>query len=171
MQEVQQAAAAPSPLSPPEPSRGRATDTAVPLPYRRHQSLCTDHAFVSLLEAYRGSGGLAPAEELLVSFKHRGGPDVSRLARWIVARQVSSFAWHARTWLPLFQFCPRDMSPRRELGTVIAELNAVYDECELATWFATPNLSLAGRSPVQAFMTSCSAVVRAARIDRFVADA
>jgi hypothetical protein len=168
MQEAHQAATASSPR---ESFQSHTTDAAVLLPYRRHQSICTDRAFVALLDACRPTGGLAPAEELLVSFKHRGGPDVSMLARWIVARQVISFAWHARTWLPLFQFCPRDMTPRRELGPVVAELNAVYDECELATWFATPNLSLAGRSPLNAFDSDALAVVRAARIDRFVADA
>lgn len=167
MQLISQAAAAP-PSNSFVPST---TDAAVLLPYRRQQTICTDHAFVTLLDAYRGSGGLASAEELLLSFKHRGGPDVSMLARWIVARQVISFGWQSRTWLPRFQFSPHDMTPRGDLGPTLAELNDVYDECELATWFATPNLSLSGRTPVQAFMTSCSAVNRAARIDRFVADA
>jgi hypothetical protein len=163
--QVSQAAARP-------PSNvNRTHDAALELPYRRHQTVCTDHAFVTLLDAYRGSGGLASAEELLMSFKYRGGPDVSTLARWIVAGQVISFGWQSRTWLPRFQFAAHDMTPRADLGPILAELNDVYDECEMATWFATPNLSLSGRSPVQAFMTSCSAVVRAARIDRFVADA
>ena len=167
MQDVQQTAIA----STLHPFGVGTTDTAAALPYRRNQSICTGHGFVALLNGYRGSGGLAPAEELLHSFKNRGGLDVSMLARWIVARQVISFTWQARTWLPLFQFCPRDGTPLRELGPVFAELNPVFDECELATWFATPNLSLDGRSPVQAFLSDSSAVVRAARIDRFVADA
>lgn len=144
---------------------------AAELPYRRHQTVCTDTAFVALLDAYRASGGLAPAEELLVSSRARSGPDVSMLARWIVARQVISFGWQARTWLPLFQFNSVDMAPRRELAPVLAELSAVYDECELTTWFVTPNASLDGRSPVQVFATSAAEVERAARIDRFVADA
>jgi hypothetical protein len=155
----------------PEQGQVRSTGTAILMPYRRHQSICTDEAFVGLLNAYRTSGGLAPAEELLASIRHRGGPDINTLARWIVARQVIHFAWQARTWLPLFQFCPLENTPRRELGPVLAELNAVYDEFEVATWFATPNLSLAQRSPVQAFAMGCSAVLRAASIDRFVADA
>jgi hypothetical protein len=158
-------------MPPPDPLVARTTDAAPALPYRRQQTVCTDPAFKTLVGAYRGSGGLAPAEELLMSFRHRGGPDVNTVARWIVARQVISFGWQARTWLPRFQFSPHGMTPRMELGPVLAELNDVYDECELATWFATPNMSLSGRTPVQAFMTSCSAVVRAARIDRFVADA
>ena len=169
MQPTSQAAAAP-----PSDSHGVRTFDAtvpVPMPYRRQQTICTDHAFVALLDAYRGSGGLASAEELLTWFNQRGGPDVKTLARWIVARQVISFGWQARTWLPRFQFSPQDMTPRAELRPILSELNDVYDECELATWFATPNSLLSGRTPVQAFMTSAAAVTRTARIDRFVADA
>ena len=144
---------------------------AAELPYRRLQTVCSDAAFVALLDAYRASGGLAPAEELLLGRRQRNGPDVSMLARWIVARQVISFGWQARTWLPLFQFNPTDMTPRRELVPVLAELSAVYDECELATWFVAPNVSLGGRIPVQAFLTDTAGVTRAAHIDRFLADA
>jgi hypothetical protein len=141
------------------------------LPYRRQQTVCSDRDFVSLLNAYRASGGLASAEELLVPSRERSGPDVSTLARWIVARQVISFGWQARTWLPMFQFEPGDMTPRRDLAPVIAELSAVYDECQLVTWFVASNESLDGRSPVQVFTTCAAEVERAARIDRFVADA
>jgi hypothetical protein len=160
----------PAALSPPDHHLARQPIIPAPLPYRRAQSICTDRAFVALLNAYRGSGGLASAEELLTLFRHRGGPDVAVLARWIVARQVMSFAWQARTWLPLFQFDLRDMTPKGELRQIFAELNAVCDECELASWFAMPNLSLDGRSPVQAVGADFCAVLRAARIDRFVAD-
>jgi Protein of unknown function (DUF2384) len=166
MQDAFQAAA----LSPPEHVLARPAGKPEPLPYRRATSVCTDRAFVGLLNAYRSSGGVAPAEELLASFRHRGGPDVATLARWIVARQVIGFAWQARTWLPLFQFDLRGMAPRGELGQVFAELNAVCDECELASWFAMPNPALDGRSPVQVLQADFLAVVRAARIARFVAD-
>ena len=134
-----------------------------PLPYRRVQTLCTDPQFIAALHAYRGSGGLAPAEELLTSYRRHCGHDLATLARWIVARQVISFAWQARTWIPLFQFCPHDMTPRRDLAPVLATLNAVCDEWELASWFTQPNPWLAGCTPVAAVASDLPAVLLAAR--------
>ncbi len=142
---------------------GRHFDTAPPLPYRRVQSSCSDREFIAALDALRSSGGLAPAEELLTSFRRGCGHELATLARWIVARQVVSFTWQARTWLPLFQFDPADMSPKRELAPVLAELNAVYDEWEAARWFATPNTWLAGCTPAAMVATDLPAVLLAAR--------
>ena len=61
------------------------------------------------------------------------------------------------------------MTPRVDLREVLAELNAVHDECELATWFAMPHPALSGRSPAQAMETEVASVVRIARIARFLA--
>ncbi len=134
-----------------------------PLPYRRVQSVCNDRQFIEALDAYRPSGGLAPAEELLSSFRRRCGHELATLARWIVARQVLSFTWQARTWLPLFQFNADDLTPQRELLPVLAELNAVFDDWEAAQWFAAPNAWLAGHAPVAMVATDLPAVLRAAR--------
>lgn len=134
-----------------------------PQPYRRAQAHCTDPEFIAALYAYRASGGLAPAEELLTSHRRHCGHDLATLARWIVARQVISFAWQARTWIPLFQFCPHDMTPRRDLAPVLATLNAACDEWELAHWFTLPNAWLAGRTPLATLAADLSAVLLAAR--------
>jgi hypothetical protein len=170
MYEVLESSALPSLALSPESMAARHPPSARTWPHRRLQSNCSDREFVALLEAYRAGGGLARAEELLAPFKCGRAPDLATLARWIAVGQVISFVWQARTWLPLFQFDPIDTRPRPQLGQVLAELNAVYDDWELANWFAMPNLSLAGRTPVQAFASDLSAVVRAARIDRFVVD-
>ncbi len=127
-----------------------------------------DFHFITMLDAYRSSGGLVRAEEALAMFPSEHASDIARLARWIVQRQVISFYWNAETWLPLFQFRRSDMSIRVELDAVFAELNNIYDRWELATWFAWPNSVLADRSPAEAFMADPVAVLHAARLDRFV---
>lgn len=136
---------------------------AQPLPYRRLQSACSDVEFLAALDAYRASGGLLPAEELLVLYRRQGGHELATLARWIVARQVVSFTWQARTWLPMFQFNPDDMTPRSELAPLLAELSAVFDDWEAARWFATPHPWLAGHAPVARVATDLPAVRMAAR--------
>ncbi len=136
------------------------------LPYRRDQSICTDLQFSALREAYRASGGLASAEQLLASSAY----PVAVLARWIVAGQVLSFGWQASTWFPRFQFDRRSMTPRHELALVFAELNSVYDDCELAHWFVQPNPLLAERTPVDMLGIDFPAVLAAARADRFIVD-
>lgn len=128
-----------------------------------------ERQFAAMLGSYGHSGGLVRADEALALFRFEHGPDVALLARWIVARQVVSFYWHAETWLPLFQFRRSDMSVRAELRPVFAELNSVFDRWELATWFAWPNTALADRAPAQVLASDPVAVLEAARLDRFVA--
>ena len=60
-------------------------------------------------------------------------------------------------------------SLRPPIQRVIAELKGVYDDLELAIWFAQPNSWLAGASPVQVLGNDVPAVLGAARADRFVA--
>jgi len=159
MQDVQQNSAPPTAAQ----LAGRHFGAVSELPYRRMQSSCSDPQFVAALDAFRSSGGLAPAEELLTSFRRGCGHELATLARWIVARQVISFTWQARTWLPLFQLNPDDMTPRRELAPVLGALNAVCDDWEAAHWFATPNAWLAGCTPVAKAATDLPAVLLAAR--------
>jgi hypothetical protein len=128
-----------------------------------------DHQFVALLSIYRGSGGLARAEEVIESFNRRKGPDVALLARWIVEQKVISFEWQCETWLPLFQFRPADMHPLPELAQVLAELNPGYDALDLANWFAQPHGLLGDRTPVSLLACQPEAVLHAARADRFIA--
>ena len=129
----------------------------------------SDQRFVAMLDAYRASGGLARAEEVLAMFRRCSGPDVAVLARWIAQRELICFEWQQQTWMPLFQFDRVHLCPDVRLQAVFTELNCVYDQWEIGNWFALPNAWLAERSPVEALSYDFSAVLDAARADRFVA--
>jgi hypothetical protein len=62
------------------------------------------------------------------------------------------------------------MTRRPELSQVFAELTPVYDPWELASWFAQANPWLAQRIPADMLYTDPSAVLQAARADRFIAN-
>ena len=126
-----------------------------------------DHQFIAMLDAYRSSGGLARAQEILAMFKRCGGPGVSALARWVVSRELICFEWQAQTWLPVFQFNRRDLTPDLRLRPVFAELTQIYDSWEVATWFSVPNPWLAQRAPVDTLRRDHDAVLEAARAERF----
>lgn len=158
----------PKPVSSPDLSTVRHVCDAVNCPYQCAQECRADHQFVAMLNSYRGSGGLARKQEVVALFKRRCGPDVATLASWIVERQVICFEWQSQTWLPWFQFNRFDMAPQPELGQVFAELTSVYDPWELATWFAQPNPWLADRAPVDTLGVDLSAVLQAARANRFI---
>lgn len=128
-----------------------------------------DNEFIAMLNAFRDSGGLSRAEDVVRRFSDESGADMATLRGWIERRQVIGFDWEMQTWLPLFQFDRFSMTPRPELGLVFAELKAVYDPWDLAHWFARPNSSLGGRRPVDTIARDMAAVRHAARADRFVA--
>jgi hypothetical protein len=92
---------------------------------------------------------------------------VSTLARWIVAGEIVSLVWQSRLLLPLFQFKLPELSLRRGVSAVIAELNGVFDDQGLAIWFARPNSLLGGETPVDLIAREPAAVLQAARADRF----
>lgn len=127
--------------------------------------------FVTLLDGYRPSGGLARAEEVLTLLECHGGLSVTTLARWIVERSVISFEWQAQIWLPWFQFNRAGMTRVRGLTPVLAELTTACDPWEPAHWFVRPNSCLAGRIPAELMRCDPDAVFDAARVERFVANA
>lgn len=129
-----------------------------------------DQQFVAMLNLYRDSGGLARAQEVVALSRQCGGPDADTILRWVIDRELIGFNWQSKTWLPLFQFNRFDMARRPVLGHVFAELTPVYDPWELASWFAQPNPWLAERIPADTLEVDPSAVLRAARADRFVAN-
>lgn len=138
--------------------------------YSEASQSCTDDQFVAMLNAYRGSGGLARKESLLALSSRRCGLDADTLETWVAQREVIGFEWQSRTWLPLFQFNLFDMTRPPALGQVLTELIPVYDPWELASWFAQPNPWLADRVPADALEHDPSAVLQAARADRFIAN-
>jgi hypothetical protein len=134
---------------------------------RQGLARAADWQFLDMLDAYRGTGGMARAQEILALFQRCGGPGVAALARWIVSRELICFDWQAQSWLPLFQFNRRDLTPDPRLRPVFAELTQMYDHWELAAWFALPNPWLAQRAPVDTLRCDHRAVLDAARADRF----
>jgi len=119
--------------------------------------------------AYRRSGGIASGDDVALMLRQCSNQPLSRLARWVAAREVVSFQWLGAIWLPLFQFDWTATSVRPDVTSVIGELAEVFDDWELAAWFALPNTWLRGRTPVDALATCPSAVREAARADRFIA--
>ena len=68
----------------------------------------------------------------------------------------------------MFQFDLRDLSTKHGPRQVLNELGTAFDGWELAVWFVQPNSWLNDRSPVDLLNTQLSAVLEAARADRFI---
>ena len=124
---------------------------------------------LSLMHAFRETGGVVSGDSLAMLLRSRSDQPLSLLARWIVNRQVLSFECHSQTLLPMFQFDLAGLTVRPELKPVMVELSDVFDDREFVDWFATPNCWLSGESPVAVFSNDLAAVLQAARADRFVA--
>ncbi len=119
--------------------------------------------------AFLPTGGIVSGECLSQLMRHGIDQPISVLARWIVNRDVVSFEIHGQIWLPMFQFEPSNLRVRPGVQKVIEELRSVFDEWELAEWFACPNSWLGGQTPASQVARDEQAVVQAARADRFVA--
>jgi hypothetical protein len=122
--------------------------------------------FVNLLNAFRESGGLARANEVASQFQRRSGRDISVLGGWLLKRQAIAFEWHSKLWMPLFQFNPSDMSLRAGLADILAELVVVYNDWDLASWFAKPNPWLSEGRPADVLDVAAPQVLWAARAER-----
>ncbi len=119
--------------------------------------------FVSLLGAFRASGGTAPGDivaRLLAD--HQTGEAIS-LAKLVHCGQVFGFEWRASLWIPMFQFHAADLTVATAAQVVRAELPGIWSGWTVATWFATPNAWLNGHRPVDRMESDVAAVVQAAR--------
>jgi len=128
-----------------------------------------DRQFSAMAEAYGRTGGLVPGDDLAGRLRRCCNQPLSQLARWLVAREVIGFEWRGQTLLPLFQFDVETFQPRPDVAAVLRELTCVFDDWELAWWFANPNAWLKGQAPVDVLGVDPRAVVEAARADRYVA--
>jgi hypothetical protein len=122
-----------------------------------------------LPEAFRRSGGVVSTDTLTMMLRRWSDQPISLLARWLVNRDVISFKSNGQTLLPTFQFDWLTGSVRPGVLGALAELRGAFDDDEIAAWFAQPNSSLFGDSPVNLIDKDPAAVLEAARIDRFVA--
>lgn len=129
----------------------------------------SDQTFLALLAAYRTSGGLAHANEVITLLERRRGLDGGQLARWRSERRVVGFGWQSHTWLPRFQFELSGLLPDPGVTATLAVLGTVFDDWQCAWWFARPHPALGERTPAQAIAHDLAAVLTTARGDRFVA--
>lgn len=127
-----------------------------------------DRQFMALLDAYRNTGGLARAQEVFTMYRARHGADVATLARWIVRREVISFDWQSKVWIPLFQFERTTMTLQPGLNCILTVLNPIFHAEEMATWFAQPSRWLLDQAPADMLGTDADAVLKAACTDRFI---
>jgi hypothetical protein len=125
--------------------------------------------FVDLLNAFRDSGGLARANEVAAQFQRRSGQGIPVLGGWLIRRQAIGFEWHSKLWMPLFQFNPSDMTLRAGLADILAELVVVYNDWDVANWFAKPNPWLSEGLPADVLAVAAPQVLWAARAERSAA--
>lgn len=118
--------------------------------------------------AFSATGGVMSSDALSILLLRHTDQPISRLARWIVDGQIVTFEADSQRWMPMFQFDALDMCVLDGVRRSILELRDVLDDCELAEWFATPNIWLTGRTPADLVREEGDAVVEAARADRFV---
>jgi hypothetical protein len=128
-----------------------------------------DRQFLEMGRAFRATGGLVGGDDLARRLRRHSDQPISTLARWIVERRAVSLAWQAQTMLPVFQFDMSDMTLRPAVIAAVDELKDVFDDWDLALWFARPNAWLFDCAPVDVIAVDGPAVVDAARADRFIA--
>jgi len=138
-------------------------------PMSAGRSSVADLGYLAMVQQYRASGGLATGNEVVRLMREIFDQPVSVLARWIVQREVVCFIWKSEHLLPMFQFELRSMSLLPHLQAVLSELESIFDEWEVALWFAQPNSWLQGAAPVDLIGVDSPAVLHAARADRFIA--
>ena len=149
--------------------------TAEPLPIQSLRPCASswradaDPRASEVVDAFRRTGGLISGEELTLMLRQRTSQPISMVARWIVERRVVSFGLRGEYLVPMFQFEGAYMAVRRSVSAVLAELKGVFDDWDLATWFALPNNWLGEHAPILVLPIDPHAVLHAARADRFIA--
>jgi hypothetical protein len=124
--------------------------------------------FAALHAALARHGGCIPADAVCTLMRPHWDQPLSRVARWIAQREVACVPWRGQLWVPLFQFERPSLDVVPAAADVVCTLRGVYDDWELAEWFARPNDLLAGRCPAAHLSTAPGEVKEAARTDRFI---
>ena len=123
----------------------------------------TSRGFISMLEAYRATGGLAPGNFLCQALQEHQRGDFNHLASLIVDRRIFALDWRGDSWIPMFQFNVEDLSCKPAPAQVRAELEGLASGWTIAAWFAQPNPLLEGRRPVNLIEADLPHVLHAAR--------
>ena len=125
--------------------------------------------FEAMSHAFRPHGGFVDGNEVVRRLRRQSDQPLSTLGRWIASRGVVNVSWRDQILMPLFQFDLEDMSIRPACTRIAGELKDVFDDWELALWFAAPNAWLDFAAPVALVASDEFAVRQAARTDRFIA--
>lgn len=120
-----------------------------------------------LRQTYLSSGGLMSAEELLQALRGRIDQPLSALARWLACREIVCFECFGTTFIPMFQFGQSPGLPASHVAPIVRELVDVFDDWEVAHWFASSNGWLGNRAPVAVVNNAAQEVLQAARAVRF----
>jgi hypothetical protein len=138
-----------------------------PDPFRRLE----DRQFLEMDSAFGTRGGWISGDEMARRLRRQWSQPISVLANWVTKREIVNIAWHSAILIPVFQFGSQDLQIRPVVQAVLAELGSVFDDWEIAVWFAQPNAWLNQQRPLDLAASDDAAVIDAARADRFIAHA
>src|SRR4051812_2803306 len=113
-------------------------------PFRRIEN----EALLEMCHAYDAHGGVASGDQIAAELVSYCDQPIAIVARWIVRRDVVNFASRSDILIPRFQFSAADMKVRPVVSRVIAELEGVFDDWEIAQWFAQANVGLCNERPL-----------------------
>jgi hypothetical protein len=125
--------------------------------------------FEAMLASYMWSGGLARHQEVAWRLEETDAGTPQTLQRMLDSKAVFAFDWRGSLWLPMFQFHQPEMFVKPASRRVISELADVFDGWSLAVWYLQQNMWLDNRRPIELIDRHSSAVLAAARGDRFIA--
>ena len=125
--------------------------------------------FDAMLTSYLWTGGIARHQELASRLEAAGTGTLDSLRRLIDSNAVFAFDWRGSLWLPMFQFHQPEMFVKPASRQVLSELTDVFDGWSLAVWYLQQNMWLDNRRPIDLIDRHPSAVLAAARGDRFIA--
>lgn len=89
------------------------------------------------------------------------------ISKWIALRTIVCFHWNAAYWIPMFQFRQPGLRLRTDLVPVMATLQPVMGDWEIAQWFCEKNTWLSGKAPADLSSHESHALVSAASALRF----
>lgn len=127
-----------------------------------------DSDLTQLIATFELHGGILAGDAVADLMRSFVDQPMSKLARWIVSREIVTIVRRSALLVPMFQFDRRLMELRPRCREAVLELSDVMGDVDLARWFAAPNSWLAGAVPVEMFDCNPDRVVEAARADRFI---
>jgi len=136
-----------------------------PDPFRRLE----DRQFLEMSRCFGIRGGWVTGDEMSRRLRRHWDQPISVLANWVTKREIVNVAWRSGILIPVFQFDTQDSRVRPVVPAALAELEGVFDDWEIAVWFAQPNAWLDEQRSLEVAAWDDDAVVQAALADRFIA--